>query len=56
MEGRESLRKNARNEEKGRISETNVLPHKVCRSAIVFTAITVFKKPVNAKNENMRIS
>jgi hypothetical protein len=32
MEGKEALRKNARNEEQGRINETNVLLHKVCRS------------------------
>lgn len=32
VEGREALRKNARNEEQGRINETDVLLHKVCRS------------------------
>jgi len=32
MDGRKALRKNARNEEQGNISETNVLLHKVCRS------------------------
>jgi hypothetical protein len=32
VEGTEALRKNARNEEQGRINKTDVLLHKVCRS------------------------
>jgi len=32
MDGRKALRKNARNEEQGKINETDVLLHKVCRS------------------------